>query len=83
MSAVICERVREKIESGIPGASAEVQGEGGHFMIRVVAEQFAGLNSLKKQQMVYATFKDLMAGAEAPVHAVDQLLTLTPAEAGA
>ncbi len=81
-SAAIVDQVRQQIEAGIPGAQAEVHGEGGHFLIKVVAEQFEGLNTLKKQQLVYATIKDLMAGAAAPVHAVDRMITLTPSEAG-
>ena len=46
MSADICEKVREMIQAGIPGATAEVRGDGVHFAIRVVSERFEGLNSL-------------------------------------
>jgi acid stress-induced BolA-like protein IbaG/YrbA len=74
--------VRDRIEAAIPGCTVDVRGGGGHFEIDVIAEQFEGLNTLKKQRMVYSAIKDLMSGDDAPVHAVDRLGTRTPAQAG-
>ena len=78
----ITDQVRARIEQAMPGSDVQVTGSGGHFHIRVVSEQFAGLNTLKKQRLVYSAFKDLMAGDSAPVHAVDSMITLTPDQAG-
>jgi acid stress-induced BolA-like protein IbaG/YrbA len=76
------DQVRARIETAFPGADVQVTGSGGHFQIRVVSERFEGLNTLKKQRLVYAAFKDMMAGDAAPVHAVDSMITLTPGQAG-
>ena len=70
------------IESAIPGAIVEVGGGGGHFVIRVVSEQFAGKRLMPRQRMVYGAIAHLMAGAAAPIHAVDTLTCLAPGEAG-
>ena len=64
----------------IPGCTVTASGGGGHYTIEVVSDSFEGLNTLKKQRLVYSAIKDLMAGADAPVHAVDSLKTLTTAE---
>ena len=73
-------RIKQLIESGMPGAVAEVQGEDGvHFEARVVSEAFTGKLPLARHRMVYATLGDLMGGA---IHAL-ALKTLTPEEAAA
>ncbi len=74
------ERIQALIESGLPGARADVQGDDGvHFEATVVAEQFAGKLPLARHRLVYATLGDLMGGA---IHAL-ALKTLTPQEAAA
>ncbi len=71
--------IKALIESGLPGASARVQGDDGvHFEATVIAEQFAGKLPLARHRLVYATLGDLMGGA---IHAL-ALVTQTPAEAG-
>ncbi|AFC85713.1 BolA family protein [Frateuria aurantia] len=71
--------IKALIESGLPGASAQVQGDDGvHFEATVIAEQFAGKLPLARHRLVYATLGDLMGGA---IHAL-ALVTQTPAEAG-
>ncbi|MCA9644543.1 MAG: BolA/IbaG family iron-sulfur metabolism protein [Polyangiaceae bacterium] len=67
--------IKESIESGIEGATAQVTGSGGHFSIEVVAAIFEGKSMLESQRMVYKTIAHLMAGDLAPVHAVDTLKT--------
>ena len=72
--------IRQLIESGLPGARAEVHGEDGvHFEAIVVSAAFAGKLPLARHRMVYATLGALM-GRE--IHAL-QLKTLTPEEAAA
>ncbi|MGX5671738.1 BolA/IbaG family iron-sulfur metabolism protein [Thermomonas sp. XSG] len=72
--------IRQLIESGLPGARAEVHGEDGvHFEAIVVCAAFAGKLPLARHRMVNATLGALM-GRE--IHAL-QLKTLTPEEAAA
>jgi acid stress-induced BolA-like protein IbaG/YrbA len=74
------ERIQALIESGLPGARAQVSGDDGvHFEATVVAEQFAGKLPLARHRLVYGTLGDLMGGA---IHAL-ALKTLTPGEAAA
>lgn len=73
------ETIRKLIETGLPGATAQVQGEDGvHFEATVVSDAFRGKLPLARHRMVYATLGDLMGGA---IHAL-QLKTVTPEEAG-
>lgn len=74
----IVDHIRERIEAGIPGAKARVEGGGGHFTLEVVAAQFKGKNTLEKQRLVYSTITDLMSGGDAPIHAVDTMVTRVP-----
>ena len=71
--------IQAMIESGLPGARAEVSGpDGVHFEAIVVASQFAGKLPLARHRLVYATLGEMMGGA---IHAL-ALKTLTPEEAG-
>jgi len=70
--------MHQQISEAIPGADVEVTGSGGHFEIKVVSSAFEGLNTLKKQRLVYSAIKELMAGDNAPVHAIDRMITETP-----
>lgn len=67
--------VRELIESAIPGSRAEVAGGGGHYSISVTAAAFKGKSMLEQQRMVYTVITELMKGADAPIHAVDKMVT--------
>ena len=72
-------RIKTAIETAIDGAVVDVkQGGQGHFEIDVTSQEFAGKSMVKQQQLVYAAIKDLMAGDNAPLHAVDRLRTKTP-----
>ena len=50
------EELKDRIEAGIPGASAEVVGDGHHFQATVVAPGFAGLTRIAQHKMVYDVF---------------------------
>lgn len=76
----IFEAIESAIVGEIPGAKVQVMGEGGHFRIAVISEAFEGKRMLQKQRMVLQSIKHLMDGMNAPVHAVDQLMTFTPDE---
>jgi acid stress-induced BolA-like protein IbaG/YrbA len=72
--------IRQMIETGLPGAQADVHGpDGVHFEATVVCEAFAGKLPLARHRMVYATLGEKMGGE---IHAL-QLRTVTPAEAAA
>ena len=72
--------IRQMIETGLPGAQAQVQGDDGvHFEATVVCDAFVGKLPLARHRMVYATLGERMGGE---IHAL-QLRTLTPAEATA
>jgi acid stress-induced BolA-like protein IbaG/YrbA len=75
----VAARLRTAIETGVPGSRAEVSARGaGHFEIEVVAEAFAGLSRVKQQQLVYGAIAPLLRGDDAPVHAIDRMVTRTP-----
>ncbi|MGV8959653.1 MAG: BolA family protein [Stenotrophomonas sp.] len=73
------ETIRNLIETGLPGARAQVQGDDGvHFEATVICAAFAGKPPLARHRMVNATVKaQLVSGA---IHAL-ALNTLTPDEA--
>ena len=62
------------IESGIDGAEAHVDGDGSHFVARVISEAFAGLPMIKQHKLVYGTLGDSM---ESAIHALS-IQTYTP-----
>lgn len=49
----------------------------GHFRVRIVAQQFAGLRPLQRHQLVYRSLGDLM---QTDIHALN-IEALTPEEA--
>jgi acid stress-induced BolA-like protein IbaG/YrbA len=72
------EEIKLLLQERLVGCEVEVNGDGRHFAIRVVGEVFAGLSPVKKQQLVYGALSEQFA--DGSIHAVDQLVTLTPAE---
>lgn len=71
-------QIEELIKKELPNAEVKATGSGGHFTIEVISESFRGKNIVQKQRMVYKAIWDLMAGDQAPVHAVDQLSCKLP-----
>ncbi len=62
-------QVAELIRTGLPDAEkVEVTGGEGKFEALVVSSQFAGMNTIKKHQAVYATVRDQIDSGE--VHAL-------------
>lgn len=68
------EAIRQLIEAGIPGCSAEVSGDGAHFQAVVVSAAFAGRTSVQQHQLVYQALGERM---EAEIHALS-IQTYTP-----
>ena len=69
--------LKQRIESAIPGARADVTdltGGGDHFRARVVASEFAGLSRIEQHRRVYQVFGEEIGG---PIHALS-IKTSTP-----
>ena len=78
-STLDAETIQKLIETGLPGARAQVSGEDGvHFEATVVSDAFRGKLPLARHRLVYATLGELMGGA---IHAL-ALKTVTPDEQG-
>jgi stress-induced morphogen len=73
------EDIRQRIETSIPGARADVEdytGGGDHFRATVTASAFDGLSRIQQHRLVYAVFGAEIGGA---IHAL-ALKTQTPAQ---
>jgi acid stress-induced BolA-like protein IbaG/YrbA len=69
------DEIQRVIEAGVPECQAAVTGDDGvHFEAIVISPAFAGLNPVKRHQLVYQALGDLMKGA---VHALS-IRTYTP-----
>jgi acid stress-induced BolA-like protein IbaG/YrbA len=56
------EELKQRIEAGIPGARAEVTGDGHHFSAVVAAPAFRGLNRIAQHRLVYDVFGEELGG---------------------
>jgi acid stress-induced BolA-like protein IbaG/YrbA len=68
--------IATSIRAGLDCAHLEVSGDGAHFEAVVVSPQFAGLNRVRRHQLVYAALGDRM---REEIHALS-MKTLTPDE---
>jgi acid stress-induced BolA-like protein IbaG/YrbA len=73
----IDDSIREAIVKALPGAQVEVGGDGRHFQLSVVSDAFEGKNTLERHRLVLGALKALMAGDDAPVHAIASIATRT------
>jgi acid stress-induced BolA-like protein IbaG/YrbA len=73
--SVTTDEIRNRIETGIPGAEASVTGDGHHFNAVVSAAAFSGLSRIAQHRLVQDVF-----GAELGdrIHALS-IQTRTPA----
>ena len=74
----LIEEIKQAIETTIPCSEAEVSGQKGHYIIRVVSREFEGKRTLEKQRMVFGAIQPWISGSNAPIHAVDHLETVVP-----
>jgi stress-induced morphogen len=71
------EEIKQRIETAIPGAQAEVEdwtGGGDHFRATVTAPAFAGRSRIEQHRLVYEVFGAEIGG---PIHALS-LKTQSP-----
>jgi stress-induced morphogen len=64
------ENIKQRIETAIPGARAEVEdytGGGDHFRVLVSAAAFAGRSRIEQHRLVYEVFGEEIGG---PIHAL-------------
>ena len=50
------DELKQRIEAGIPGARAEVSGDGHHFNAVVSGPSFEGLGRIAQHRLVYDVF---------------------------
>jgi acid stress-induced BolA-like protein IbaG/YrbA len=63
------------------GAAITAQGEGGSYQVKVVSDEFEGLNAVKRQQAVYRVLNPHIASGV--IHAISmKLMTTGEAAAG-
>jgi len=74
----IPDAIEKAIKQKIEGAEVSATGGGGHFEITVTSAAFAGKSTLEKHRLVLGAIAHLMAGNDAPVHAVDKITTRLP-----
>ncbi|MGB5569150.1 MAG: BolA/IbaG family iron-sulfur metabolism protein, partial [Sedimenticolaceae bacterium] len=58
------EKIKALIEAGIPGAQAEVTGDGRQFEALVVSDAFEGKSLIQRHRMVMDTVKAEIASDE-------------------
>lgn len=71
------DQIKSSIENALPGSIVQVQdstGEGNHFQVLVVSDQFADKSRVEQHQMVYHALQEEIEGE---LHAVG-LKTYTP-----
>ena len=74
-----CATIEQMIRTGLPDAEVTVSGaDGVHFEARVVSPSFAGIPTIKRHRMVYATLGSYMGNE---IHALG-LQTEAPGESG-
>jgi stress-induced morphogen len=64
------EEIKQRIETSIPGAEADVEdytGGGDHFRATVTAAAFAGRSRIEQHRLVYEVFGEEIGGA---IHAL-------------
>ena len=71
------ESVTALLQAAFPGASVSVELSGGHCNVQVISDEFDGLRSVTRQQLVYAPLADCIASGA--LHAVN-IFAKTPAE---
>jgi len=72
------EDVSKMIQDSFPDAKITVDGDGYKYETTVISESFAGLNTLKRHQAVYAAVNDAITSGD--LHALT-ITAKTPDEA--
>ena len=81
ITSALMEQMQQKIRDGLEAESVEVRDESGngrHVSIKVIAKAFEGKSAVNRQRAVY---KCIFMELQDAVHAVNEMVTLTPEEA--
>ena len=70
------DELKDRIEAGIPGAHADVTGDGHHFEAIIEGPAFSGLSRIAQHKLVYDVFGSELGDR---IHALS--LKITPTEA--
>lgn len=65
--------IERLILATFPNAKVEIRdlaGDNNHYAATVIDESFRGKNRVQQQRMVNAALKDILEGANAPLHAL-------------
>lgn len=73
------EDIEARLEQAFANAEIAVAGEGNRYQLQVVADAFAGMSRVQRQQAVYAAIGDLISSGA--IHAVT-IQARAPAEPG-
>lgn len=65
----------QALEEAFPGATIDVQLDGGHCQVTVISDVFEGLRPVARQQKVYAPLNELIRSGA--LHAVN-IIAKTP-----
>ena len=67
------------ITAELLGCKLELMIDGNKLSLRIISDEFEGLNRVKRQQKIYGLLDDMIKSGE--IHAVS-MVTQTPEEAG-
>jgi acid stress-induced BolA-like protein IbaG/YrbA len=73
------EQIQQLIAAHFPDAVVEVSGGEGKFVANITSDVFAGLTTIKRHKLVYASVNNEIASGE--LHALT-IVAKTPAELG-
>jgi stress-induced morphogen len=68
--------IAKALYGAFPDADAEVSGGGGHYAVKVTSAAFRGKSMVESHRLVYGALAPLLKGEQAPVHAIDQVVTV-------
>lgn len=71
------DQLKSIVEQQLSADEIVTEGDGAHFAIRVISNEFEGLSSLKRQQKIYALVNEHIASGD--IHALT-IKTYTPEE---
>ena len=60
------EEIKNLIEVGLPESEVTVEGDGNHFVVKVVSDSFEGLPVLKQHKLVYSTLGERVGARYMP-----------------
>lgn len=72
--------VKQMIQDQLPDAQISVSGDGHKYEVEIISEAFAGLNTLKRHQLVYAAVSEAITSGQ--LHALT-IRAFTPTEKSA